>query len=234
MERAAVSLIILARGGGSAEDLSVFNREEIVEAVYRCPIPVISAIGHETDISLTDLAADLRAPTPSAAAEMAVPIKEELLASLRQMQNRLQGETLRTLGKKRERLQIAGESTVLTQPKRLWEAQALRLENLKRSIVFTQPTRLLDPHKDMLSRFQERLRERSANLILEAANRMNQEVIKLEALSPLATLARGYAICLDGDGHVLFDAAGVNEDDPVQVRLSKGALRCKIMEIINQ
>ena len=205
MERAAVDVVILARGGGSAEDLSAFNREEIVEAIHRCTKPVISAVGHETDITLADLAADMRAATPSMAAEMAVPIKEELLASLLRQRERLAAGLLRELRIRQERLQ-----------------------RIKGSYIFAQTGRLLDPHRDRLSRFQEKLKEQTEGLVSASGQRLRREVARLEALSPLATLARGYAICRDEGGAVLLDASRVNINQGIRVRLSRGELSCLV------
>ena len=232
MEKAAVSVIILARGGGSAEDLSAFNREEIVEAIHRCTKPVISAVGHETDVTLADLAADLRAATPSMAAEMAVPIKEELLASLYQQQERLTVNLMRDLQRQRERLQHARGSFIFTQPQRLLEAYRERLARLKSSYIFSQPGRLLDPHRDRLSRLQERLKERMGASLTEWNHRYEQNVIKIEALSPLATLARGYAICRGESGCVIYNALQVREKEEVRVNLSQGSLACRVEAVI--
>ena len=207
MDQAAVSVVILARGGGSAEDLSVFNREEIVEAIYRCTKPVISAVGHETDVTLADLAADLRAATPSMAAELSVPIKEELTSLLSQQRERLSAALLRDLRLQRE-----------------------RLGRIQSSTVFVQSGRLLDPQRDRLSRIQEKMRERMFYLLSDTQNRLKHTVAKMEALSPLATLARGYAICRDASGRVIDDAAQVAVDQSIEVRLSKGSLSCRVEE----
>ena len=232
MASASVSVVILARGGGSAEDLSAFNREEVVEAIVGCPLPVISAVGHEVDVTLADLAADLRAATPSAAAEMAVPIREELAEALQQAGLRLRAGMERSLRLEGERLQSIAGSYIFTQPERLIEPHRQRLARVTESVVFTQPNRLLDAHRDRLSRLQEWLAERGAATVADADMRMQQAVIKLEALSPLATLARGYAICRDEAGHVLLDADQVTKEDKVHIRLSKGALLCEVEEVL--
>ncbi len=209
MERAAVDVVILARGGGSAEDLSAFNREEIVEAIHRFSKPLISAVGHETDVTLADLTADVRAATPSMAAELAVPIKEELRLLLIQQRERLTGGLIRFVGLRQE-----------------------KLARLKNSYVFTQPYRLLDPHRERLARGQEKMRERMERILLERQNRFKHEIVRLEALSPLATLGRGYAICRDEEGHVICDAAQVSEKQKVQVTLARGGLACRVEEIL--
>ncbi len=205
MDKAAVDVVILARGGGSAEDLAAFNREEIVEAIHRFGKPLISAVGHETDVTLADLTADVRAATPSMAAELAVPIKEELVRLLSQQKERLSGGLVRHVALRQE-----------------------KLTRLKNSYVFTQPSRLLDPHRERLARCQDKMRERMDRILMERQNRFKHEVVRLEALSPLATLARGYAICRDQEGHVIYDSGQVIEKQEVQVTLSRGRLACRV------
>ena len=229
MEKAPVDVVILARGGGSAEDLSAFNREEVVEAIHACSKPVISAVGHETDLSLADLVADLRAATPSMAAELAVPIVGELQATLAQQHERLSGALRRLMQRQQERLAGLESSYVFTQPQRLLEQQRQRLSRLQQSAVFLQPGRLLDPHRDRLARLEDRLATRMEALLQDRKNRFQQELIRLEALSPLATLARGYAICRDAQGHVVLDAMQVQAEDEVSVRLFAGSLSCRIL-----
>ena len=231
MESAEVSLVILARGGGSAEDLSAFNREEVVEAIHNCGKPVISAVGHETDVTLSDLAADLRAATPSMAAELAVPVKEELLALVALQKELLDAGLVRDLQRRREQLARLRNSFVFTEPGRFFQVRRERLGRLKGSYVFLQPQRLLDPQRDRLSRFLEKLNEGVGAKLLDRGNRLKQEIVRLEALSPLATLARGYAICRDGDGHVVYDAADVKVDEEIKVNLSKGGLICRVEEV---
>jgi exodeoxyribonuclease VII large subunit len=205
MENAGVSVVILARGGGSAEDLSAFNREDVVGAIHECAIPVISAVGHETDVTLSDLAADQRAATPSMAAEMAVPVKEELLAAIAQQKERLVSGLRRDMDRQRE-----------------------RLGRLTGSYVFIQPQRLFDPQRDRLARFIEKMTSDMDSFMQAKDRRFRQEIVRLETLSPLATLARGYAICRDEQGRVLYDSAKVETNRKITVNLSKGALVCKV------
>ncbi|MCL1804432.1 MAG: exodeoxyribonuclease VII large subunit [Clostridiales bacterium] len=231
MEGAEVSVVILARGGGSTEDLSAFNREEVVEAIHSCAKPVISAIGHETDVTLADLAADLRVATPSMAAEMAVPVKAELLALAALQKERLDAGLSRDLQRRRDRLARLSNSFVFTEPKQFFQSRRERLSQLKDSYVFLQPQRLLDPQRDRLSRYQEKMTERIGFMLSDRKNRFGQEVARLEALSPLATLARGYAICRDKEGHVIYDSAQVETGQEVAVYLSKGGMICRVEDI---
>ncbi|MCL1849782.1 MAG: exodeoxyribonuclease VII large subunit, partial [Clostridiales bacterium] len=231
LDKTGVSLVILARGGGSTEDLSAFNREEVVEAIYRCGKPVISAVGHETDVTLADLAADVRAATPSMAAEMAVPIRDELLSAIDSQLQRLNAGLMRDLRRGQERLARSANSFVFTNPDRFFHPHRERLRHAQDSYVFQQPQRLFDPQRERLARYQEKTGERIAQLLGEGQNRLRHEAARLEALSPLATLARGYAICKDEEGRVVYDSAQVRDQQKLRVSLSRGGFICRIEEI---
>jgi exodeoxyribonuclease VII large subunit len=169
-------LVIIGRGGGSREDLWAFNDERVVRALASCPVPTISAIGHEVDITLCDLVADLRAPTPSAAAESAVPSQDELAL---------------TLGSARRRLHLAMDE-------RLHEVRA-RAASSAHSLAATTSARLA-------------ARQASVNALAG----------RLHALSPLATLARGYAVARDGAGRTLGSAGDFQRGEPFTLRLHDG------------
>lgn len=207
MARAPVDVVILARGGGSAEDLSAFNTEQVADALYQCSKPVISAVGHETDVTLADLVADLRAATPSMAAELAVPIKMDLTRSLEDITQRLRSSLLRNLDRSSERLQRAAGSTVLVQPMR-W----------------------LDPRREQLMRLEERLQLHIQRILTEKQNQIQKEAARLQALSPLATLARGYAVCRTEEGRILLKSDQVEIGDTLHVRLAEGSLQCQVTE----
>ncbi len=232
MEKAMVSVIILARGGGSAEDLSAFNREELVKAIFSCSKPVISAVGHETDITLADLAADLRASTPSMAAELAVPEKAELLAVIQSFNERLGASVIKELKTQTERLNKTRQSYVYTDPAKVFEPGFARLRQLAGAYVFTQPQRLLDLHRDRLSRSREKISDNARSFLTGSENRLKQALIRIEALSPLATLARGYAICADERGKVLLESSQVEAGQEIRVTLSKGSLAASVTKLM--
>jgi exodeoxyribonuclease VII large subunit len=179
-----VDVVILARGGGSFEDLLPFSDERVVRAVAACPVPVVSAVGHEQDEPLCDLASDVRAPTPTAAARLVVPDLDELRAGLGRARQRLDAGARRALERDRGRLTRSRE--------RLTAAPGLLLE-----------------------------RRRAA---------LDRASARLQALSPRATLARGYAIVRTADG-VLRDATHVAEGDRVDVELGSGALGARVEEV---
>lgn len=200
-----VDLIIMGRGGGSFEELSAFNDEALARAIARCPVPVISAVGHETDFTIADFVADLRAPTPSAAAELAVPRRADLLERIASLQRRC-GEAVRRQidGERRYLRQLAAAPT-LQRPANIVRYLRQKTDELWTSIARQQ--------KHILSL-------RRAELQTCAG--------KLETLSPLKTLGRGYAICYDLAGQVLLSPRQIEQGDRVGVRLHKGNLVCRV------
>jgi len=207
MDTAPVDVVILARGGGSAEDLSAFNTEAVADAIFNCQKPVISAVGHETDVTIADLVADVRAATPSMAAELAVPVKAEILDYLDDLTQRLRHSLFRKLELCEQRLKRAAESTVMS-----------------------QPARWLDPLRERLGRNEERLIMFMEQTIKDRQQLLYKEAARLEALSPLATMARGYSVCRNAEGKVIFYSNQVEIGDKVNIYLYQGQLDCVVSE----
>lgn len=195
-----VDVIIIGRGGGSAEDLWAFNDEFLARTVAACTIPVISAVGHESDFTICDFVADLRAPTPSAAAELALPDRTTLLGGLYEMRARMQ--------------------TILT---RRIATEKRTLEALSQSRVLRTPQRMLEPFQMRLSLLQERIDRASSEGITQKRERLLRGVDRLEALSPLAVLKRGYAMVSSGD-RIIKSAVTVQEGEYLNIRFSDGAV----------
>jgi exodeoxyribonuclease VII large subunit len=195
------SVLVIGRGGGSAEDLWCFNEEVVVRAIARSAIPTVSAVGHEVDVTLADLAADVRAATPSHAAEIVTPVRDELLAYVD------------ALG---ERLRIAAGRRVTAARDRL------------RRVRLVHPRQRVERGRIRLDELDDRVRVAVARVIAERRRRAAQAARHLDALSPLAVLSRGYAIA-DHDGRVLHDAADVSVGDRVRVRLARGALVAEVL-----
>lgn len=193
-------VIIVGRGGGSLEDLWAFNEEPVARAIAECPIPVVSAVGHEVDVTISDLVADLRAPTPSAAAESVVPDTPVLLSQLRRTPERL-GRALRRSAS-RPRLVVAE-----------------RLRRLEAGI-----DRHITPSLRRLELGRDRLERRVSSLAETRRNRLVALTGRLEALSPLSTLQRGYAVAQRPDGRVLRAVDDVAVGDELRVRLPDGAI----------
>jgi exodeoxyribonuclease VII large subunit len=203
-----LDLLIIGRGGGSAEELWAFNNEGVARAMAACPIPTISAVGHESDFTIADLVADLRAPTPSGAAELAVPEVKEIRKKINMMMDNLKSSCLRLIERK--------------------QAQIFRL---KTHPALTQPERLLLSRRQQVDEAKEELIRLINRLFEEKRKTLLVEMGKLDALSPLSTLARGYSICWkDKDGAFLRDAREINPGEKVTVVLNHGQLLCTVEE----
>jgi exodeoxyribonuclease VII large subunit len=200
-----LDLVIIGRGGGSLEELWAFNDEKVARAIAGFPKPVIAAVGHETDFTIADFVADLRAPTPSAAAELAVPDEGLLTRNLAVLQQRLVSVVQRKLQNERRVLQKISSSRVLLQPQAAVEERRQDLDLLTERL-----TRQF--HHDL-----QRKRERFDSLIGA-----------LNTLSPLATLHRGYAIAQKSDGTVLKASGQVEVGESLQLRLASGSLGCEV------
>lgn len=242
-------LILLGRGGGSLEDLWCFNDEQLVRAIYHSRLPVVSAVGHETDFTLADLVADLRAPTPSAAAELISPSREALLATLAQQIDRLHGAMRQRL--QQQQTQLNALERRLRHPGQRLREQAQRIDELELRLrhgllrqlrqsedrlqglngrLWQQlPRQRLDQHRSQLQALQWRLRQALTQRLDHRRHRLEQALATLNAVSPLQTLARGYAIAnRAGDGLLLRDAEQVEPGQPVAVRLHRGRLLCRV------
>ncbi|NLM41784.1 MAG: exodeoxyribonuclease VII large subunit [Firmicutes bacterium] len=198
-------VLIMGRGGGSFEELNAFNDEQLARAIARSNIPVVSAVGHETDFTIADFVADLRAPTPSAAAELVVPLQEELQRAVAALERRLAGALERKISAERRFLRRLTSSAALQRPDYRVNQLRQRLDDLLTGLT------LHSTHKLALHR-----------------SRLGSAAARLETLSPLNTLGRGYAICSDEQGRVLRSADQVDPGDTVNVTLYRGRLLCRV------
>jgi exodeoxyribonuclease VII large subunit len=202
-----VDVIIVGRGGGSIEDLWAFNEEPVLRAIANSPVPVISAVGHETDVTLADLVADIRAPTPSAAAEAAVRDGAALLDVLARIRPRLARGLRGQVERRRLRLERAGT-------------------RLDRGIV-----RLLEPRRAALDRLGERLDRAARERVARRRDRLATLAARVEALSPLSTLRRGYAVPRSPQGHVLRTADDFRAHPDFSLRLVDSLVACRVTGI---
>lgn len=201
-----VDVVIVGRGGGSLEELWTFNDERVARAIFACPVPVVSAVGHETDYTIADFVADLRAPTPSAAAEIVVPDKRQLLQQFDGLVQRAERAVRQAVTRRRETVRNLVGRPVLTDPGNLVKG---RRQNLDHAIL-------------RLAAATSRLAERRRTSLATLCG-------KLDALSPLGTLARGYAICrTQADNAVVYDSAQVAIGDNVTITLARGGLSCEV------
>jgi exodeoxyribonuclease VII large subunit len=223
-----VDVLIVGRGGGSIEDLWAFNEEPVARAVAECPVPVVSAVGHEVDVTISDLVADLRAPTPSAAAEAVAPDKEEILRYLGGASERL-ARGLRRGVEVQRRAVIQVKSGLRRAGGRITEPGRRALD--RNRLNFARLGRgLLEPKRRMLAAGREGL-----NRSIEVRLRSRRETLirlsgRIDALSPLATLRRGYAVPLDSTGRVLRGVQDFPAGQEFELRVVDGRVRCESLE----
>jgi exodeoxyribonuclease VII large subunit len=249
-----IDVLIVTRGGGSLEDLWAFNEEVVARAIAASRIPVISAVGHETDVTLADLVADVRAPTPSAAAEMVVVSRRDMVDRVAALRARLAGSTRLRFGEARRRLdRLAAARGLAAVERRVRDAMLevddlgarlrarldarVRDENHRLAILAQRmtPARLADrvvARRDRNADLAERLRMASMGGLRRGGERLGGLLGRLRALSPLEVLARGYAVCYAvPGGAILKAAAGSRVGDRVRVRLHRGRLTCEVKEV---
>jgi exodeoxyribonuclease VII large subunit len=225
-----VDVVIVARGGGSLEDLWPFNEEAVVRAIAAHPLPVVVGVGHETDVTLAEFAADVRAATPSVAAELVVPSRADELARLGTLRNRLAGAGQRAHRQRAERLASERRALDAFRPEALVATERERvgalLERGDRAVRLALADRL-----GSVAVAGERLGSVLAGRIGGARAELAARAAALAALGPYATLDRGYAIVRGPNGVVLRDAAAVAPDDQLTIRLSRGELDAKVAEV---
>jgi exodeoxyribonuclease VII large subunit len=210
-EYGRVDVLIVGRGGGSIEDLWAFNEEAVVRAIAGSKIPVISAVGHEVDFTLADLAADLRAPTPSAAAELAVPSRNEIQE---------------TVAECRERLSLAVQGLI--------DGYRLRLDAFRRSHGMKLPGSMVEQRRQLLDSLWARAGRGLCLSLEKAAFRADRLRALLAALDPKAVLGRGYSICFDRKGRAVKEAGRLSSGEKVRTRFWKGEASMKVEEIHGQ
>ncbi len=209
-EAAGCDVIIVGRGGGSSEDLGAFNSEKVAYGIYNCKVPVISAVGHERDYTIADLAADMRAPTPSAAAELAAPPVDLLYERIGSLSRRSENAAFRIFDKSVDRFITLNARLSAQAPEERMKAYRSRLENLS----YRGKTAIL--------RYMERC---DAELAKTAA--------KLESLSPVSVLARGYSLVYGKNG-LINSTDKLDTDDIVRIRFGKGEAEAKIINVVRK
>ncbi len=202
--------IIIGRGGGSIEDLWAFNDEQLAKAIYDCQIPIISAVGHETDFTICDFVADLRAPTPSAAAELAVPDINELKQSLDSLYERIYFAYNSIISGYYNKLLYIKQNSVLYKNEVFFEKNKYNLEKSENALINAYQKRT----DNVLARFRE-------------------SVARLDALSPLSILHRGYGV-VTKENTVITDSSVLSVDDEIDVKFANGAVKCNVLQVIKE
>ena len=223
-------VILCGRGGGSMEDLWAFNEEVVARAIYDSDIPVISAVGHEPDVTIADFVADLRAPTPSGAAELAVPDRAEYALSARTLDTRLRTAAHKQLQIRRQRLTTLQERLELRTPANYIAEKRLLLDQMTDRLCAALPARLTR-EEQKLTVLRQRLLTAGQGGLHKRRLRFAQTVATLDAISPLRVLARGYAVATRGKrGAVVTDAAALEVGDTLHIRFAKGAANCRVTD----
>ena len=204
-EKKLADVLIIGRGGGSLEDLWPFNEEIVARAIYDSEIPIISAVGHETDFTIADFVADLRAPTPSAAAELAVPDIFEVKQKIINYQDR----------------------SKLALKKKI-EIMKLRFEKVMKSRIFTDPMRKVMDNSIILDDYMKRLENAMKEIKTEKKNKYIELVTKLDSISPLKTLIRGYSLT-EKDGQIIKRASQIDKGDIITIKFSDGEKNAEIL-----
>lgn len=205
----SVDVIIIGRGGGSIEDLWGFNDPDLALAIYNCETPIISAVGHETDFTICDFAADLRAPTPSGAAELAVPDQENLLQLIVQNQKRLCSALEREMQTARQLHERYANAKVLTDPHAFTDKPYMVLDHLNEKLAGAMRVLLTDQKSALSTAFA-----------------------KLDALSPLKVLCRGFTVTQNNNGRVIRSVNEIQPDSQIEIKLIDGSARCRVEEVI--
>ena len=248
-----VDVIIIGRGGGSLEDLWAFNEEEVARAIFASRIPIVSAVGHEIDFTIADFVADLRAPTPSAAAELTVPVLNEILKDIRSLTVELIEALCQQLEDYRDLLNRLMDRRFFHQPKEIFSPHVQRLDDLhsrmvrsleqglvihqqrledrKHRLIQASPKNKIQLLSEKLVGLQNRMVQNIQTQIRFRRERFEGFLKNLNAVNPLAILERGYSIC-SKDDKSLKSSAEVKPGDKVKIRLSQGGLDCTVKNVL--
>ena len=253
-QHAACDVLLLVRGGGSLEDLWSFNEESVARAIFDCPIPVVSGIGHEVDITIADFVADHRAATPTAAAETVTPDQQAWMQTLDWYRSRIEQLALEKIARPGERLSWLRTRLMQQHPLSILQRLGQRLGDFEKRLRLKMEYDVRSAN-DRVSQLQTRLLSRSPAVAIrdyhnrvahlhqlalfsirsdlqERKSRLSNLASTLNAISPLQTLSRGYSITCDADGHTITDAGRVAEHDLITTRLHLGQLVSRIEKII--
>ncbi|WP_333606407.1 exodeoxyribonuclease VII large subunit [Arsukibacterium sp.] len=253
ISRNEVDVLIIGRGGGSLEDLWCFNDEQLARAVAACPIPIVSAVGHEIDFALTDFVADVRAATPSAAAELVSPDQSHLLERLRRLQSALVQAQRNQLQRLAPSLKQLEQRLLALHPKRRLQQQQQRLDELQlrlnrvigqqltnakrqqqylqQSLQHLSPAKAIKQQHDQLQQLQQRLQRGISLQLKQQQQTLCRLSNQLNTVSPLATLARGYSITFDDKQQVVTSSSQLKAGEKVAIKLAEGGFDAEVIKL---
>ena len=238
--------VIIGRGGGSIEDLWPFNEEIVAEAIVQSKIPVISSVGHETDTTIADLVADLRAPTPTAAAELATPVLRDVLQHIQDLNTRMFVAQNKILQNFHDQVRNYSQNVFLQHPERIYEVYLQKVDNLKNrlsqivtrqlnhekellwnrenQLVQVSPREQINRYQNQLSNDVQQMTLTTNRLLNQQRNKFSQQVAALDSLSPLKTLSRGYAIATNEQGKLLKTVDDYQVDSLINLTVNNGKI----------
>jgi exodeoxyribonuclease VII large subunit len=250
-----IDTVVLARGGGSLEDLWCFNEEVVARAIFDCPLPVISAVGHEIDFTIADFTADLRAPTPSAAAELLAPDRTELLAMLTHRHERMERRVRQAVESAQRITELLGRGVWQRDAERLllpgrqrldgtmddWQSLAEQsvqrlkgsVQDLAHRLEMKRPDKMLAERAAIMDALGEKLHSRTVAAMERKAGALEKHASLLRTLGPQSVLERGYSLSFDAQGRVVRDAAQLSAGDRFETKFRRGSIRGTVQESIS-
>jgi exodeoxyribonuclease VII large subunit len=225
-----VDVIILGRGGGSIEDLWPFNEESVAYAIYESALPIISSVGHETDFTISDFVADLRAPTPSGGAEIAVPNQIDLLQYLNTLKGRMRQNVEYTLKQKTNQVKQIEQSILFRDPRRLVEKQVQSLMHLDEKLHLLSPQMRVKQSFIDLRKTKEKLHQLMSKIVDQKQNRFILTINRLDLLNPLSIMKKGYSVTMKEDT-IIKSVTDLNPSDTICVKLRDGDVKAIVNEI---
>lgn len=224
----SLDTLIVGRGGGSIEDLWAFNEEIVARAIFECNTPIISAVGHEIDFTIADFVADLRAPTPTGAAEMAVPQLSDMITYLNQVKIRLNNTLINQININKRKLETIKSSNIFKNPIMIYQTKELVFDNLVEKLKFSLINLTNIKEKELLKLKNSYVLRKPYQLLDKKSNKYLQLVSKLETLSPLLTLQRGYSITKINN-KVINSCKSVKTKDKISIEFSDGSVDAEVL-----
>jgi len=224
-----VDVLIVGRGGGSIEDLWAFNEEVVARAIYASKIPIISAVGHETDFTIADFVSDVRASTPSHAAEIAVPSKTDLLNTISKYMDRMQTSLSRASEAANKYFKQVTQSNIIANPEKITENIKLKLIYLEEKLTAYKPSKQIEHYRENIHNYQLRFHQIIYTILRDKQNRFVSSAEKLDLVNPLSIMKKGYTI-VKQDQTIKKSVTEIDESSNIDVEFHDGYLNCEILK----